>query len=143
MCLGSGVAELPGCIRLRHPDITDIIMIRPQPGLRCVSPVADQQIREATSSRMAGIFFEYRSMYFFFFSNVKHVKTDWQLNSEGTEAMNFATRAAVRDNLIILPSLTRGVFLRPTKSQLMINLSLSGGRASLGRGEGGRRSRQF
>lgn len=74
---------------------------------------------------------------------MKHVKTDWQLNSEGIEAMNFATRAAVRDNLITLPSLTRSVFLRPTKSQLMINLSLSGGRASLGQGEGGRRSRQF
>lgn len=74
MCLGSGVAELPGGIRLRILDITDITMIRSQPGIRCVSPVADLASRKLnTSSRFAGfvavVFVET------FFFNLNHVKT--------------------------------------------------------------------
>lgn len=74
MCLGSGVAELPGGIRLRNADITDIIMIRSQAGRSRVSPVADLQSREATSSRMAGIWCWRFLLIHLFFLNVCHVK---------------------------------------------------------------------
>lgn len=76
MCLGSGVAELPGGIRLTILDTMDIIMIRSQPRLRCVSPVADLQSCEVTSSRIAGAedFLLFLFKHFFFF-NLNHAKT--------------------------------------------------------------------